>query len=115
MEGITAEDSEEYLIPELRGSDWELEYVEVDSDEHPHGMAYGWLVESYSFRNDERNISLTCNVEAYNEQPRGRTYSIFVYVDDEQERLLSCRSRHSWWQEIKWILSTEDINEVIDL
>ena len=43
MEEITAEDSDKYLVSELRGSDWELEYVEVDSDEHPQKMAYGWL------------------------------------------------------------------------
>lgn len=113
MEEITAENSDRYLVPELHDSEWELECAEVASDEHPHGMAYGWLVESYSFRNNERSVSLACNVKAYDDESRGRTYCILVYVDDEQERLLSCRSRHDWWQEIKWILSSDDINEVI--
>lgn len=101
-------------MPELRDSEWELEYTEVAADEPPHGMAYGWLVEAYKFRHSGRDIELTCNVEAYDESPGKRTYSVYVYVDGEQEELLDYRSRYQWWNGIRDILADRS-NKVIAL
>ena len=104
----------QWLVPEIQDSEWELEDVEVASDERPLEMAYGWMVESYSFRHDEKNIELTCNVEAYDEAPGKRAYDVYVYVDEEQEELLNFHSRYWWWNGIRDILANKS-NRVVAL
>lgn len=96
-----------HLIPE--DSDWELEYTEVATDEVPQEMSYGWLVEAYEFSHSEEELSLTCNIEAY--ENGGRNYEVYVYAEEEEPLILDFRSRKDWLTGIKQILRDEN-NEV---
>jgi hypothetical protein len=113
MGEITTGDSDGYLVPELRGSEWELEYAEVDSDEHPHAMAYGWLVEAYVFHHPDRDIRLTCNVEAYEDRPGERNYEMYFYLEEELHFLDSFETRKNWWSGIRQTMRKN--SEVIEL
>ena len=114
MEEITAEDSDGYLVPELQDSEWELEYVEVASDENPCEMEYGWLIESYEFTNSEEDITLMCNVEAPENHPGLRDYEVYAYFEGGQGWLHSYRSRKDWWNGIRELMRRNP-NEVIGL
>jgi hypothetical protein len=102
------------LVPELRNSEWTHEFTEVDSDEHPLEMSWGWLIESYEFYHEPTDVRLTANIESDHQNPSAHEYSVYIYVDGEQEDLSSCRCRKAWWQEIKQIMSFDDINEVFE-
>lgn len=98
------------LVPD--DSDWELDYVEIGSDEQPDKRGEVWLIESYHFTHDQEDITLYCNVEAYD--MGSRTYDVNVQVRDEDPLILNFSSRREWWTGIKQILADEnnEVNEV---
>jgi hypothetical protein len=103
----------EYLVPELKESAWELEYVEIGSDEQPEKRGEVWLIESYHFTHGQEDITLYCNLEA---QKESRNYEVNVQVKDEDPLILNFRSRLDWWTGIKQVLKDKDnrVNQVIE-
>lgn len=102
MDGITSENSDGYLVPELQDSEWELEYVEVAADEQPADMSYGWLVESYFFVHSDEEIGLTCNIEDHHQYDR--KYQIYADEVGGGETIYNFQSRKNWWSGIRRIM-----------
>jgi len=103
-----------YLVPELQDSDWELDYVELGSDEVPEKRDEVWLIESYHFTHSEKDITLYCNMEVNPDD--SRSHEVNVQVRDEDPLILNFSSRREWWTGIKQILADEnsEVKEVIE-
>lgn len=97
------EQKSKHLIPELKESEWELEYVEVSTSDKPVKMAYGWLVESYWFTHSDRDLQLICNVEDY--EDKDKKYYVSLEEEDEETSIINFANRFEWWTGIREILS----------
>jgi len=98
-----------YLVQELKESDWELDYTEVGSNEQPEKRGEIWLIESYHFTHSREDITLYCNVEARN---GSRNYEVNIQAKDEDPLILSFRTRLDWWTGIKKILADRHTDEL---